>query len=85
MLERGEGMKLKLTWNIGQEAAAQGSLTGKPHKAFFYWTQEGQTVRSEDFTASELEEEIERLRARGEEVTEFEAALTRLREQGRIS
>jgi len=72
-------MTLKLTWNIGQEAAAQGSLTGKPHKAFFWWTQDGQIVKSEDFTAPELEKEIGRLRSRGEDVTEFEVALTRLR------
>lgn len=71
-------MDLMIIWNIGQEAAAQGSLKGKPYRAFFYWTQNGQTIKTADFTKSELETEIARLLILKEDVTEFEAALRRL-------
>ena len=47
-------------------------------KACFLWKRGGQLVRSAEFTQSELEVEIERLIAAGEDTTQFVLALKKL-------
>ena len=66
-------MDEELTWVVRQEA-------GRPLKAYFYWKKKknGQLVRSAEFTQSELEIEIERLIALGEDPTQFVRALKKL-------
>lgn len=49
-----------------------------PPKAYFYWKRAGRLVRSAHFTQSELEDEIERLIAAGEDPTQFVLALKSL-------
>ena len=49
-----------------------------PPKAYFYWKRGGRLVRSAQFTQSELEDEIERLIAAGEDTTQFVLALKSL-------
>jgi hypothetical protein len=49
-----------------------------PPTAYFYWKRGGRLVRSAQFTQSELEDEIERLIAAGEDTTQFVLALKRL-------
>jgi hypothetical protein len=49
-----------------------------PPKAYFYWKRGGRLIRSAQFTQSELEDEIERLIAAGEDTTQFVLALKRL-------
>jgi hypothetical protein len=68
----------ELTWKVGHEATGHGSLEKAPPKAYFYWKRDGQLVRSAEFTQSELEVEIERLIAAGEDMTQFVLALKRL-------
>lgn len=59
-------MDKELTWKVA------------PPKAYFYWKEGGQLVRSAQFTQSELEDEIERLNAAGEDATQFVLALKSL-------
>ena len=47
-------------------------------KAYFYWKRGGQVVRSAQFTQAQLEDEIERLIAAGEDTTQFVLALKSL-------
>lgn len=47
-------------------------------KAYFYWKRGERLVRSAQFTQPELESEIERLIAAGEDTTQFVLALKRL-------
>jgi hypothetical protein len=49
-----------------------------PAKAYFSWKRDGQVVRSAQFTQAELEDEIERLIAAGEDTTQFVLALKSL-------
>ena len=62
----------QLTWKVRHE-------TGLPLKAYFYWTKKnGRLVRSAEFTQPELEVEVERLIAHGEDPTQFVRALEKL-------
>jgi hypothetical protein len=67
-----------LTWKVKHQAAGNGSQQKAPPKACFYWKRGGQLVRSAEFTQSELEVEIERLSAAGEDPTQFVLALEKL-------
>lgn len=49
-----------------------------PPKAYFYWKRGGRLIRSAQFTQSELEDEIERLIAAGEDTAQFLLALKSL-------
>ena len=73
-------MTVKLTWSIGQDKAGSGSLERSPHKGYFYWTENAQLTKTAEFSLSELEQEITRLLAEGQDVTEFRAALRRLQQ-----
>jgi hypothetical protein len=68
----------ELTWKVNDEAAGHGSRQQTPPKAYFYWKRGRQLVRSAEFTQSELEVEIERLSAAGEDPTQFVLALEKL-------
>jgi hypothetical protein len=67
----------ELTWKVRHDAG-DGSQQKAQAKARFYWKRDGQLVRSSEFTQSELEVEIERLTAAGEDVTQYVLALKRL-------
>jgi len=68
----------ELTWKVRREAAGHGSRQKAPLKAYFYWKRGGRLVRSAYFTQSELEAEIERLSAAGEDPMQFVLALKKL-------
>jgi hypothetical protein len=68
----------ELTWKVKDETAGHGSRQQAPPKACFYWKRDGRLVRSAEFTQSELEVEIERLSAAGEDPTQFVLALEKL-------
>jgi hypothetical protein len=68
----------ELTWKVRHEAAGHGSRQKALPKAYFHWKRGGQLVRSAEFTQSELEVEVERLSAAGEDPTQFVLALTKL-------
>src|SRR6266550_3736295 len=66
----------QLTWKVRRE-------TGLPLKAYFYWKKKnGRLVRSAEFTQLELEVEVERLIAHGEDPTQFVRALEKLARSG---
>ena len=71
-------MNEELTWQVRDEADERGSRQKAPPKACFSWKRDGQLVRSAEFTQSELEVEIERLSAAGEDPTQFVLALEKL-------
>ncbi len=68
----------ELTWQVRDEADERGSRQKAPPKACFYWKRDGQLVQSAEFTQSELEVEVERLSAAGEDPTQFVLALEKL-------
>jgi len=68
----------ELTWKVRREAAGYGSRQKTPPKAYFHWKRGGQLVRSAEFTQSQLEVEVERLSAAGEDPTQFVLALKKL-------
>ena len=68
----------ELTWTVRREAAGQGSRQKAPPKAYFYWKRGGRLVQSAEFTQPELEVEVERLSAAGEDPTQFVLALKKL-------
>ncbi len=68
----------ELTWKVRPEAAGHGSRQKAPPKAYFYWKRGGRLARSAEFTQAELEVEVERLSAAGEDPTQFVLALKKL-------
>ena len=66
----------ELTWHIGKEEAP---LDKRPYRAYFWWKRGGQIVHSADFSSTELEAEIQRLKQSGDDASPFEEALRRLR------
>ena len=49
-----------------------------PFRALFFWLQDGKVVESADFDKQELEAEIERRGAAGQETVELQQALRKL-------
>ena len=72
-------MGVDLRWHIGKEGASGTRLDAPPFRAFFYWVQDDQLVKSTDFSLDELEIEIDRRRNAGENTEPFLSALKRLR------
>ena len=70
-------MDEELTWKVEHEAG-HGPREKSPPKAYFYWKRGGRLARSAEFTQSELEVEVERLSAAGEDPTQFVLALKKL-------
>lgn len=48
-------MKTEVTFSIGRENSP---LDTPPYKAYFYWIENGQLIKTEDYTIAELKKEI---------------------------
>jgi hypothetical protein len=68
-------MNDEIKWSVGKEGTGHSRLDLPPYRAFFYWFQNGEMVEAADFDKLELEAEIQRLRANGQDSTPFEQAL----------
>lgn len=70
---------MNISWHIGKEAVGTGEVSSPPFRAFFTWIKDDAIVRTEDYSFSELEAEIERIRLAGEDTSVHEAALRSLK------
>ena len=68
-------MKENIEYHIGKETSP---LDCPPFRAYFYWTSDGQLVKSEDFSKQELEAEIAFGQREAQELDLFKEALKRL-------
>ena len=72
-------METNLRWHIGKEGGLGTRLDTPPFRAYFYWVEDGMLHRADDYSESELSAEVERRRKGGENVEQYEAALSRLK------
>jgi hypothetical protein len=70
-------MSEEIKWNIGKEGTIHTRLDVPPFRAF-YWLRDGEIIESADFDKQELEAELHKRRAIGQDTALFEQALKRL-------
>lgn len=68
-------MNDEICWHIGKD---EPPLDKPPHRAYFYWKKNGQILRSESYSESELQNEIRRRQDFGETISDFVEALQAL-------
>ena len=72
-------MDVKVSWSVGKEGYGGTRLDRPPFRVFVSWiSSTGQLLESQDFSESELREEVSRLKLAGESTSAHESALSEL-------